>query len=166
MDGDACPNLIKNVLFRVAQKRQLPLWLVANQWLATPPSRYIRAIRVSGGFDVADDYIVEHLQAGDVLISADIPLAAKAIAKQAVVINPRGEVYGPDNIGERLAMRNFMEELRDAGQLSGGAAAMSAKDVQNFANALDRLLASKQIYTLRTSNFGGTAPSPSGRGSG
>lgn len=145
VDGDACPNLIKNVLFRAAQKRQLNLLLVANQFIAVPPSKFIRAIRVSGGFDVADDYIVQHLQAGDLVITADIPLAAQVIDGQAFAINPRGEVYSRDNIGEKLAMRNFMEDMRNNGMVSGGAAAMAAKDVQNFANALDRFLAGRRI---------------------
>jgi len=143
VDADACPNPIKTVLFRAAQKRQLPILLVANQFIATPPSKYIRAIRVSGGFDVADDYIVEHMQAGDLAITGDIPLAAKVIEQQGFVINPRGEVYSRENIGEKLALRNFMEEMRNSGQVSGGVSAMAAKDVQNFANALDRFLSSR-----------------------
>ena len=144
IDADACPNLIKTVLFKAAQKRQLLTILVANQIIATPPSKYIRAVRVSGGFDVADNYIAKHLQAGDLVITGDIPLAASVIEKQGVAINPRGELYDQRNIGEKLAMRNFMEEMRNSGQVSGGAAAMSAKDVQNFANALDRFLASRK----------------------
>lgn len=145
IDADACPNLIKTVLFRAAQKRQLPLILVANQLISVPPSKFIRAIRVGGGFDVADDYIVQHLHAGDLVITGDIPLAAKIIDKQAHVINPRGEIFSQDNIGEKLAMRDFMEEMRNSGMVSGGASAMSAKDVQNFANALDRFLAKQQV---------------------
>ena len=145
VDADACPNLIKTVLFKAAQKRQLMTILVANQIIATPPSKFIRAIRVSGGFDVADNYIVQHLQSGDLVITGDIPLAASVIEKQGVAINPRGELYDQRNIGEKLAMRNFMEEMRNTGQVSGGAAAMSAKDVQHFANALDRFLAARKI---------------------
>lgn len=145
VDGDACPNLVKTVLFRAAQKRQLSLLLVANQFIAVPPSKVIRAIRVSGGFDVADDYIVQHMQPGDLVITGDIPLAAKVIEREGKVINPRGEVYGRENIGEKLAMRNFMEDMRNNGLVTGGAAAMAAKDVQNFANALDRFLASRRI---------------------
>jgi uncharacterized protein YaiI (UPF0178 family) len=145
VDADACPNLIKTVLFKAAQKRQLMTILVANQIIATPPSKFIRAIRVSGGFDVADNYIVQHLQSDDLVITGDIPLAAGVIEKQGVAINPRGELYDQRNIGEKLAMRNFMEEMRNTGQVSGGAAAMSAKDVQHFANALDRFLAARKI---------------------
>ena len=144
VDADACPNLIKTVLFKAAQKRQLMTILVANQIIATPPSKFIRAIRVSGGFDVADNYIVQHLQSGDLVITGDIPLAASVIEKQGVAINPRGELYDQRNIGEKLAIRNFMEEMRNTGQVSGGAAAMSAKDVQHFANALDRFLATRK----------------------
>ena len=140
VDADACPNLIKSVLFRASQKKQLHMLLVANQAIAAPPSKFIRTIRVGGGFDVADDYILLHMAGGDLVITGDIPLAAKAIERDGFVINPRGVFYNKDNIGEKLAMRNFMEELRDSGQISGGAAAMAAKDVQNFANALDRFL--------------------------
>ena len=145
VDADACPNLIKTVLFRAAQKRHLSLLLVANQLISTPPSKFIRAIRVSGGFDVADDYIVQHLQAGDLVITGDIPLAAQVIKAQGFVINPRGEIYTKDNIGEKLAMRDFMEGMRDSGLASGGPSAMSAKDVQCFSNAFDRFLASQRI---------------------
>lgn len=145
VDADACPNLIKTVLFRAAQKRQLSLLLVANQLISTPPSKFIRAIRVSGGFDVADDYIVQHMQAGDLVITGDIPLAAQVIQAQGFVINPRGEIYTKDNIGEKLAMRDFMEGMRDSGLASGGPSAMSPKDVQNFSNAFDRFLASQRI---------------------
>lgn len=145
VDGDACPNLIKTVLFRAAQKRQLPIVLVANQLIATPPSKYIRAIRVSGGFDVADDYIVQHMLSGDLVITGDIPLAAKVIDKQGFAINPRGESYSLENIGEKLALRHFMEEMRNSGLASGGVGAMSNKDVQFFANALDRFLAARQL---------------------
>lgn len=145
VDADACPNLIKTVLFRAAQKRQLMLLLVANQLISTPPSKFIRAIRVSGGFDVADDYIVQHLQAGDLVITGDIPLAAQVIQAQGFVINPRGEIYDQNNIGEKLAMRDFMEGMRDSGLASGGPSAMTTKDVQNFSNAFDRFLASQRI---------------------
>ncbi len=145
IDADACPNLIKTVLFRAAQKRQLTMLLVANQLIATPPSKYIRSIRVSGGFDAADDYIFQHMLGGDLVITGDIPLAAKVIEKQGHAINPRGEVFSRENIGEKLALRDFMEEMRNSGQVTGGASAMAAKDVQHFANALDRFLSARQI---------------------
>lgn len=145
VDADACPNPIKTVLFRAAQKRQLTMLVVANQLIATPPSKTIRAIRVSGGFDVADDYILQHMLGGDLVITGDIPLAAKVIAKQGYAIDPRGEVYSKENIGEKLALREFMEQMRNGGLASGGPSAMAAKDVQHFANALDRFLAGRQI---------------------
>ena len=148
VDADACPNLIKTVLFRVAQKKQLFLLLVANQPIAVPPSKYIQMIRVAGGFDVADNYILKHLQAGDLLITGDIPFAALAIQQLGFVINPRGEVFDRENIGEKLAMRHFMEEMRNNGLVSGGQGAMAAKDVQNFANALDRLLARQGVNSI------------------
>lgn len=140
VDADSCPNLIKSILFRVAQKKQLRMLLIANQVIATPPSKYIQMIRVSGGFDVADDYIVHSMSAGDLVITGDIPLAAKVIDRQGFVITSRGESFNRDNIGEKLDLRNFMEEMRSSGIVSGGVGAMSPRDVQNFANALDRFL--------------------------
>lgn len=145
VDADACPNLVKTVLFRAAQKRQLDTVLVANQFVAVPPSKHIRSVRVNSGFDVADDYIVSHLQAGDLVITGDIPLAAQIIKQQGFALNPRGELYSRDNIGEKLAMRDFLEQMRDSGTVTGGSAAIGPRDVQNFANALDRFLAAKQI---------------------
>lgn len=145
VDADACPNLIKAVLFRAGRKRQLDTVLVANQFIAVPPSKTIRAVRVGGGFDVADDYIVQHMQGGDLVITGDIPLAAQVIQQRGFALNPRGELYSKDNIGEKLAMRDLMEQMRDSGLVTGGAAAMGARDVRNFANALDRFLAGKQI---------------------
>ena len=114
--------------------------MVANRAIAIPPSRFIRTICVSGGFDAADDYIVQNMRAGDLVITSDIPLASKVIEKAGMVINTRGECYDQNNIGEKLALRNFMADMRDSGLLTGGASSMAAKDVQNFANALDRLL--------------------------
>lgn len=145
VDADACPNPVKTVLFRAAQKRQFETVLVANQFIAIPPSKYIRAVRVSGGFDAADDYIADHMREGDLVITGDIPLAAQVIQRQGMALNPRGELYSKHNIGEKLAMRDFMAQMRDSGMVTGGAAAMAARDVQNFANALDRFLAGKQI---------------------
>lgn len=145
VDADACPNPVKTVLFRAAQKRQLDTVLVANQFIGAPSSKYIRAVRVGGGFDAADDYIVRHMRGGDLIVTGDIPLAAQVIQQQGFALNPRGELYSKDNIGEKLAMRDFMAQMRDSGMVTGGAAAMAARDVQNFANALDRFLAGKQI---------------------
>jgi uncharacterized protein len=143
VDADACPNVIKEILFRAAERKQIALIMVANQFLRTPASRFISAIQVSGGFDVADNYIVEQLQANDLVVTADIPLAAAVVEKNAHALNPRGELYSQENIKERLALRDLMEELRSAGQISGGPAAFGARDKQDFANALDRLLAKR-----------------------
>lgn len=140
VDADACPAVIKEILYRTAERRQVALTLVANQPLRTPPSRYIRTIQVPGGFDVADDKIVQEISTGDLVITADIPLAAAVIAKGGHVLNPRGEFYSEENIRERLTMRNFMDELRGSGVNTGGPAAFSQSDRQNFANQLDRFL--------------------------
>jgi len=141
IDADACPKAIKDILFRAAERCQLTTTLVANQSIPIPPSRYIRMLQVGRGFDVADNEIVRRIVAGDLLITGDIPLAAQAIAKGSYVIDTRGEAYSRENIGERLAMRDFMDGLRASGVDTGGPAALSARDVQNFANQLDRLLA-------------------------
>ncbi|MEA3273887.1 MAG: YaiI/YqxD family protein [Pseudomonadota bacterium] len=140
VDADACPGVIKEILFRAAQRVRLPLILVANQPLRTPPSAYIRTVQVAQGFDVADNHIVQGLQPGDLVITADIPLAAEVIDKGGHAINPRGERYTPENIRQRLAMRDFMEEMRSAGEVTGGPPPLSQSDRQAFANALDRLL--------------------------
>lgn len=144
VDADACPAVIKDILYRAAQRLSIPLTLVANQPLQTPPSSLIRTQRVGQGFDVADRHIAGQLQPGDLVITADIPLAAEVIAKGGDAINPRGERYTPDNIRERLAVRNFMEELRGAGVATGGPPPLGLAERQAFANALDRLLAQRQ----------------------
>lgn len=141
IDADACPAVIKEIVFRAAERVQLPTTLVANQMLRTPPSRFIQAVQVPKGFDVADNYIVEKVEAGDLVVTGDIPLAAAVIAKAAHALNPRGEMYTTANIAERLAMRNFMAELRDSGVETGGPQAFSQADRQAFGNALDRFLA-------------------------
>lgn len=143
VDADACPGVVKEILFRAAERARVQVTLVANQWLRTPPSRYVRALQVQGGFDVADSEIVERLRPGDLVVTQDIPLAARVIEKGGVVVNPRGERYTPDNMAERLSMRNFMEELRGAGVQTGGPAAFHARDRQAFANQLDRWLAQR-----------------------
>jgi uncharacterized protein YaiI (UPF0178 family) len=140
VDADACPKAIKEILFRAAERVQLPLILVANKPLQTPPSRFISSIRVSGGFDVADNHIVQHLQPDDLVITADIPLAAEVIEKGGHALNPRGTFYTRDNIKERLTMRDFMDELRGSGIHTGGPRALSHSDRQTFANQLDRFL--------------------------
>jgi hypothetical protein len=141
VDADACPGVIKDILFRAADRVQVDLTLVANQAVRVPRSRYIRAIQVPAGFDVADNRIVRELQAGDLVVTADIPLAAEVVDKGGVALNPRGELYTAENVRERLAMRNLMEELRSTGAVSGGPPTLSKTDRQNFANQLDRLLA-------------------------
>jgi len=140
VDADACPAVIKDILYRAAQRVRQPLTLVANQMLRTPPSSLIRAVQVPQGFDVADNYIVEHASIGDLVITADIPLASEALRKGALVLSPRGECYTADSISERLTMRDMMEELRSAGVDTGGPAAFSQADRRAFANALDKLL--------------------------
>jgi hypothetical protein len=145
VDADACPGPIKEILFRAAERRCLPLILVANQALRVPPSRFVSAVQVPKGFDVADNHIVRALEAGDLVITADIPLAAEALAKGAHAINPRGERYSPDTIRERLVMRDFMEIMRGTGQVTGGPPPLSLSDRQAFANALDRLLAQPHV---------------------
>jgi len=141
VDADACPKVIKEILFRAAERKQVDTILVANQLIRTPPSRIIRAIQVLPGFDVADNHIVQQLAAGDLVITADIPLAAEVIEKGGHALNPRGELYTKDNIRQRLTMRNLMEELRSTGEVSGGPAALNHTDRRNFANSLDRFLA-------------------------
>ena len=141
VDADACPKVIKEILFRAADRVAMPLILVANQPLQVPGSRYIRTIQVGAGFDVADNHIVQQAEAGDLVITADIPLAAEVIAKGCLALNPRGELYTEDNIRQRLNMRDFLETLRGSGVDTGGPASFSHSDRQAFANQLDRLLA-------------------------
>lgn len=140
VDADACPQVIKEILFRAAEKAQIPLTLVANRLLRTPPSRVIKAVQVAKGFDVADQTIARLLQAGDLVITADIPLAAAIIGRGGHALDPRGEFYTTDNIQERLAMRNFMEGLRGSGVETGGPPPFSLGDRHAFANQLDRFL--------------------------
>ena len=141
VDADACPGVIKEIIFRAAERLHIQTTLVANQMLRTPPSKYIRAIQVAHGFDVADAHIVDQVAVGDLVITADIPLASLVIERGAHALNPRGEMYTPANIRERLTMRNFMEELRGAGIDTGGPASFSQADRQAFGNQLDRFLA-------------------------
>jgi uncharacterized protein YaiI (UPF0178 family) len=144
VDADACPGPVKDILFRAAERARVPVTLVANQWLRTPGSPLIRAIQVQGGFDAADDAIVERAGRGDLVVTQDIPLAARVLEKGAEAVNPRGERFTPDTIAERLSMRNFMEELRGAGVQTGGPAVFNARDRQAFANCLDGWLARRK----------------------
>ena len=140
VDADACPVVIKEILFRAAERTGVQLTLVANQPVRIPPSRHIKFIQVAAGFDVADDEIVKRLDTGDLVITADIPLAAEAIEKGASALNPRGELYSIDNIRARLNMRDFMDTLRSSGIDTGGPPALGQADRQSFANQLDRIL--------------------------
>lgn len=140
VDADACPVVIKEILFRAAERTGLELTLIANHALKVPPAANIRAIQVSGGFDVADHEIVRRCVADDLVITSDIPLAAEVLEKGAMALTPRGERFTAENIGGRLNMRDFMETLRASGVQSGGPPAMSQSDRQAFANQLDRLI--------------------------
>nr|WP_274519771.1 MULTISPECIES: YaiI/YqxD family protein [Halorhodospira] len=141
VDADACPGAIKEILFRAAQRTGVPLTLVANHPIRVPPCKHIRAVQVAPGFDVADHEIVRQVAAGDLVITGDIPLAAEVIDAGAQALNPRGELYTPATIRERLNMRDFMDTMRASGVETGGAAALSQRDRQAFANQLDRILA-------------------------
>ncbi|MGB0282370.1 MAG: YaiI/YqxD family protein [Neptuniibacter sp.] len=141
VDADACPKAVKQILFRAAERKEIFVTLVANQFLATPPSQLIKAIQVERGFDVADNYIVSKLEEGDLVITQDIPLAAEVIEKGGIALHPRGELYTKENIRQRLSMRDFMETLRSAGVETGGPSSFSQTDKQQFANQLDRILA-------------------------
>lgn len=141
VDADACPVVIKEILFRAADRTKIPTTFVANKLLYVPPSPYLRAIQVAKGFDVADNAIVAALVAGDLVITADIPLAAQVVEKGGHALNPRGEFYSVENIRERLAMRDFMESLRASGVETEGPAAMHSADRRTFAAQLDQFLA-------------------------
>jgi len=140
VDADATPQVIKEILYRAADRAQIMTTLIANMPLRIPPSAFIKTIRVPKGFDVADHYIVQHLQPGDLVITADIPLAAAVIGRGAHALDPRGELYSEDNVRERLAMRNLMQELRSTGEILGGPAPFNQSDRQRFANHLDRFV--------------------------
>ena len=140
VDADACPRVIKDILYRVAERVKLPVVLVANQPLQVPRSAYIRTLRVEAGFDVADNTIVAQCEPGDLVITADIPLAAEVIDKGAHALHPRGEMYDRDSIRQRLNMRDFMDTLRASGIQTGGPAALGQRERQAFANALDRFV--------------------------
>ncbi|WP_354035459.1 YaiI/YqxD family protein [Citrobacter sp. UYEF32] len=144
VDADACPNVIKEILFRAAERTQTPVTLVANQNIRVPPSRFIRFVRVAAGFDVADNEIVRLCEAGDLVITADIPLAAEVLAKGAAAVNPRGERYTEATIRERLTMRDFMDTLRASGIQTGGPDSLSQRDRQQFAAQLDKWLLERQ----------------------
>lgn len=141
VDADACPVVIKEILFRAAERVQIPVTLVANQNLQIPNSRFVSMLRVESGFDKADTEIEKRVAGGDLVITADIPLAADVLAKGGFVLSPRGEQYTKETIGARLNIRDFMDTMRASGVNSGGPPALNQRDRQQFANQLDRLLA-------------------------
>jgi uncharacterized protein YaiI (UPF0178 family) len=143
VDADACPTTIKELLFRAAIRTKTMLTLVANQSMATPRSEFIASLLVPSGMNVADRRIVELVQPGDLVVTADIPLAAEVVAKNALALDPRGELYTGSNIGQRLAVRNLFDELRGGGHVGGGPPNFTAKNLQAFANQLDRWLTAK-----------------------
>lgn len=145
VDADACPVVIKEILYRAANRTKIELILVANQALITPPSPFIKRIQVEKGFDVADNEIVKRVEKGDLVITADIPLAAEVIDKSAIALNPRGELYSLDNIRQRLTMRDFMETLRSSGIQTGGPQPFNQQDRQKFASELDKFLQKVKI---------------------
>ena len=141
VDADACPVVVKEILYRAADRTGVQLTLVANQALSTPTSANIKTVQVPHGFDVADDEIVKRVEAGDLVITSDIPLAAEVIEKGAHALSPRGEMHTKENIGARLNMRDFLDTMRSSGvEMSGGPAAFSQRDKQEFANKLDQYL--------------------------
>lgn len=141
VDADACPKVVKEILFRVADRAKVQVTLVANQSLSTPPSAFIKSIRVSSGFDVADNYIVQQTKKDDLIITADIPLAAEIIEKGGHALNPRGELYSIETIKQKLVMRDLMDELRGSGEVTGGPPPLNQRDRREFANQLDRFIA-------------------------
>ena len=140
IDADACPQMIKDVVFKASERLEIPTILVANRYVNAPKSKWISSVVVSMGADVADAYIVDELETEDLVITADIPLADHVVTKGALAINPRGELYTVDNIKERLSMRDFMTSLRDSGQMTGGPPPLNAKDKKLFAGSFDRII--------------------------
>ncbi len=144
VDADACPAVVKDILYRAAERSEIALTLVANKPLRTRPSKFVRTIQVARGFDVADNEIGRRLAPGDLVITADIPLAAEVIERGGHALNPRGELYTPENIRERLALRDFLEEQRSSGVYTSGPARLDATDRKRFADQLDRFLARRE----------------------
>ena len=140
VDADSCPKIIKDILFRAAIRTKTALILVSNHALSTPPSKFITKMQVLAGYDVADNKIIKNAQANDLIITSDIPLAAAVIDKGAIALNPRGDLYTSANIKERLSIRNFSTDLRSSGVRTGGPPSLSKKEIQHFANELDKAL--------------------------
>jgi uncharacterized protein YaiI (UPF0178 family) len=144
VDADACPVVIKEILFRAAEREKVPVTFVANQLIKVPPSKFIKALQVRSGFDVADNEIVKRVSSGDLVVTSDIPLADEAISKQGHALSPRGELFTSENIKAKLNMRDFMDTLRGSGIQTGGPPPLSQSERQKFANHLDRLLHAAQ----------------------
>jgi uncharacterized protein YaiI (UPF0178 family) len=144
VDADACPNLVKEILFRAATRTKTFVILVSNQPLRSPPSLFIKKLQVSAGFDMADNEIVKQMSAGDLVITADIPLASAVVEKGGIALNPRGELYSEKNIKQRLSLRDFSEALRGTGMQIGGPPKLGKKEIQAFANSLDQFLTLKR----------------------
>ncbi len=144
VDADACPVVIKDILFKAANRAQIVTTLIANHYIKIPPSPFIKFVQVQNGFDIADDEIVKRVQKSDLVITSDIPLADEVITKLAVALSPRGELYSKENIKSRLNIRDFMDTMRASGIHTGGPSAMSQTDRQNFANHLDRIIQQAQ----------------------
>lgn len=140
VDADACPVVVREILYKAAQRTATPLILVANRAIRTPPSKFVRSLQVSAGFDVADEEIAKRVEHGDIVITSDIPLASSVIEKGAHALSPRGELYTPETIKERLNMRDFMDTLRASGVQTGGPPALTQADRKRFADQFDRLL--------------------------
>jgi len=145
IDADACPKVVKEIIFKASYRIQIPVCLVANSYIAVPPDSLITSIQVDQGADVADTYIVESCNEEDLVITADIPLAAFIVEKGATAINPRGELYTEENVRERLSMRDFMQELRDGGMNTGGPAPFGEKDKASFANSFNKIVTQKLL---------------------
>lgn len=143
VDADACPKPVKDILFRLAERTEITVTLVANQAMRLPVSPFIQLIQVGHGADIADDEIVNKCEAGDLIITADIPLAARIVEKGALALDPRGKIYDQNNIGQILSMRNFMDELRGSGVETGGPSSFGQKERFKFANELDKLIAQR-----------------------
>jgi uncharacterized protein YaiI (UPF0178 family) len=140
IDADACPKIVKEIVFKASFRLQLPVCLVANSYMAVPPSPLITSVQVDKGADVADFYIADHVAEEDLVITADIPLASLIVNKGSLAINPRGELYTEENISERLSMRDFMQGLRDSGVDTGGPPPLGPKDKERFANSFNKII--------------------------
>ena len=144
VDADACPVVIKQILFRAAERTETKVTFIANKYIKTPPSKFVTSVRVASGFDVADNEIVKRVNNGDLVITSDIPLAAEVLTKEGKALSPRGELFTKENIKSKLNMRDFMETLRSSGVQTGGPASLSQSDRKAFADHLDRWLYNKQ----------------------